>query len=162
MVNIYYEVKVVYTDIFGVEQSSFYKVLSSSRENAVAIVKEYFLTAIGCYNDMKFLARAVKPTFEEHSHINNAINTIFGEIRKTFLGKNYKEFLQSFIDFNGYNFENRDGVVMYTVSFFSFEFRVLFRDGVCLIDDTEIIYNSTTFERSYVIRNNFMEFYIGK
>lgn len=167
MNNILYEIKVKYYNITDTESEADFKLLAKSREDAIRIAKQYFKAQYGNL-DAEFMARAVRPNSEEIEHVKSALALNFSEIRKSFSGNTYRDFMKAFMDFGGYDFSISNISASYKVDFFGFTFEVVYKinlsqEGYYSINDSdEIVYNSKLYERNYVIKNNLMDIYVGR
>lgn len=159
--QIKYNATVSYTDYDGVKKSVPYSVFAGSKTEAMKIVKEIFTTFNGELPAMRVNLDYCTPSDEELRHINKRIDTVFMKLVRAFEGYRYRDFLSSFITFEGYNFRVEGDYVYYDILFQGFECTVYYNKGVCSVKK-DMVYHSSSLKRKYIIRDDFMTVLIGK
>ena len=155
--NILYEV--VLTTSAGLQS---YELYGRSKNHAKALAVEIHNAEHWGIEIDSCMITEVKPSDEEISRINKKLINVYGQLKHSITGKGYKDFVNTLYMFNGYNADFGSQLEKsFYINFRGFICRILFMNGETIIDEEEIVYVDEKLGKTFVIRNNLIEFYIG-
>lgn len=154
-----FKVKIKYKDIDGVDYKASYSLFAESKEDAINIVRELFFMDFGTFEDMHIEAEYELPSKAELEHVNRALIEQFGIIKQKFSELSYKQFLQSFQIFDGYNMIINIDSASFYFRFQNIECKAIYQNGSTYIDETEVYYHGV--DRLYVITDRLCTVLIG-
>ena len=150
-----------YKDYDNKENFVSYRVNARNRTIAKQLIRELFRNEYGVFRETHLTLNTEALSYADRNEMERVRVKIFRELDDEFRGKNYKEFLKAFKDFNGYNIVLPD----YSDASFCFKFLGLTVRAIFVFDtkecylDTREIYYTTEFGNQIVARNNWSEFY---
>lgn len=154
-----FKVTINYTDIDGVDYSTSYNLFAENKDDAINIAREMFFMDFGTFEEMHIEAEYELPSQSELEHVNRALIEQFGIIKQKFSEMSYKQFLQAFQNFDGYNMIlNMDSASFY-FRFMNIECKAVYRNGSSFIDETEVYYHGV--DRLYIITDRLCKVLIG-
>lgn len=160
MHSIRYLVRIKYTNLDGEPTSQDYSFLAESADDAKKIARILFTSDFGNFGDVKMGVKVITPSQEEINMVNRQLIDVYGAVKGSFENLSYKEFLNNYKNFNGYNLRVASHISEFTFEFRGFTCRAVLQDGVSRIDESEIIFNATN-SRVYVIRDECTSVLIG-
>lgn len=154
-----FRVKIKYKDIDGVDYNTSYNLFAENKEDAINIARELFFMDFGTFGDMHIEAEYELPSKSELEHVNRALIDQFGIIKQKFSELSYKQFLQAFQNFDGYNMVlNLDSASFY-FRFKNIECKAIYKNGSTYIDENEVYYHGV--DRLYIITDRLCTILIG-
>ena len=154
-----FRVKIKYKDVDGVDYNTSYNLFAENKEDAINIARELFFMDFGTFEDMYIEAEYELPSKSELEHVNRALIDQFGIIKQKFSELSYKQFLQAFQNFDGYNMVlNLDSASFY-FRFKNIECKAIYKNGSTYIDENEVYYHGV--DRLYIITDRLCTILIG-
>lgn len=154
-----YKVKICYTDFDGVAYSISYTLFAQNNLDAERIAKELFFMDFGTFEDMQVFSDYEHPSKSEIEHVNRALIEQFGILKQKFSNLNYKQFLDAFQNFDGWDMQLSTDTASFYFRFMNLECRAIYRSGETFIDETEVYYHGV--DRLYVITDRLCTILIG-
>ena len=113
----------------------------------------------GTFENMHIEAEYELPSQFELEHVNRALIEQFGIIKQKFSELTYKQFLESFQNFDGYNMVLNIDSASFYFRFMNIECKAIYRNGSTYIDETEVYYHGV--DRLYIITDRLCTVLIG-
>ena len=154
-----FKVTINYTDIDGVDYSISYTLFAENKDDAINIAREMFFMDFGTFENMHIEAEYELPSQFELEHVNRALIEQFGIIKQKFSELTYKQFLESFQNFDGYNMVLNIDSASFYFRFMNIECKAIYRNGSSFIDETEVYYHGV--DRLYIITDRLCTILIG-
>lgn len=154
-----FKVKIKYNDIDGVAYETSYNLFAENKEDAINIAREMFFMDFGTFEDMNIEAEYDIPSQSELEHVNRALIEQFGIIKQKFSELSYKQFLEAFRNFDGYNMVLNIDSASFYFRFMNIECKTIYRNGSTYIDETEVYYHGV--DRLYIITDRLCTVLIG-
>lgn len=154
-----FKVTINYTDIDGVDYSTSYTLFAENKDDAINIAREMFFMDFGTFENMLIEAEYELPSQFELEHVNRALIEQFGIIKQKFSDLTYKQFLESFQNFDGYNMVLNIDSASFYFRFMNIECKAIYRNGSSFIDETEVYYHGV--DRLYIITDRLCTILIG-
>jgi hypothetical protein len=153
--------RIQYQEFDGTNNVKDYYFFARDKENARAIANELFKVSNPKARNVQVGIKFEKPTQEEIDNINQQIENIFTPFKRDVESKKYKDFLQMFLDFEGWDFKKNYDNAEFMCQFQGFTCKVICRSDMCSVDEEEIIYHSFSNNRDYVIKDDGITLLIG-
>lgn len=154
-----FKVTIKYTDFDGVDYKANYSLFAKDKDDAISIAREMFFMDYGTFEDMHIESEYETPSKLELEHVNRALIEQFGIIKQKFSEMSYKQFLEAFQNFDGYNMVLGIDSASFYFRFMNIECKAIYRNGSTCIDESEVYYHGV--DRLYVITDRLCTVLIG-
>jgi hypothetical protein len=145
-------VTIEYKDFDNQVYSTEYRIFAKDKVDACKIAKELFFVNYGKFNDMRFVSKAIIPTEEERSFVEQKFSEVIGVVKKTFTDLNYQSFLKAFENFSGKDLTLDVNYASFWISFLGVECKAVWQQGYSYVD-LKRFYFTLNDGKSYVIQN---------
>lgn len=136
-----------------------YRFYARSKEEAKRTAQELYYHDTG-NTPTRVGIKAEKPSIEEVTHVNTQIVEVLTRLKQSLIGMSFTDFIQMFIDFDGYDLIISPSIKSFMIKFNNFTLMIEYSNGVVSINEEEILYYSETFNRTYSIRNLCVDIFI--
>lgn len=137
-----------------------YKFFARSKEEAKRVARELFFNEHGV-DATKIGIKADLPSDVEKTHINQRLVSVISELKNMLIDKTYDDFIKMFVDFDGWDLILSPNSKSFMIKFSNFTCRIDYNDGRVSLNESEILYYSVEYNRTYSIRDYCMEIYIA-
>lgn len=165
MHQIKYEGVVKFKDFDNSLKSRKYSFFASNKDDANDIVRELFFIDCGVAEGMSVCCRAVALSYDKIEMVRSKLIKVLSSLEAMFSTMTYKEFLQSFLNFEGSHFRLTEDSVSYVLTFRKLSCQVVFCSGVVSINKNELIYRLEDIDGGHVmvvVRDNLSKYFIGE
>ena len=137
-----------------------YRFYARSKEEAKRTAQELYYHDTG-NNPARIGIKPEKPRIKEVTHVNTQIVEVLTRLKQSLINKSYTDFIQMFIDFDGYDLIISPSVKSFMIKFNNFTVMIEYSNGVVSVNENEILYYSESFNRTYSIRNLCVDIFIA-